>query len=128
MRRTLTRSRSYFMAVAFALSTSDPLTEAQRQLNISTQALVKFFVVDRVPKSVSDIMGMFVHMLEHLTCTRQGHCSPSLLHFFVPIADFLFVHRSRAVQERSAEAPPAIRAAQFAQAVQVGRGRSRRPP
>jgi hypothetical protein len=64
------------MAVAFALSNSDAPTEAQRQLNISTQDLVKFFRVDKVAKSVSDIMGMFVHMLEELTCTREGPPPP----------------------------------------------------
>jgi hypothetical protein len=77
MWHAVTRPRSYFMAVAFALSNSDAPTEAQRQLNISTQDLVKFFRVDKVAKSVSDIMGMFVHMLEELTCTREGPPPPS---------------------------------------------------
>ena len=79
MLHSLTRPCSYFMAVAFALSNSTPLdqqTTAQQQLNINTQDLVKFFRVDRVSKSVSDIMGMFVHMLEELTCTREGRPLP----------------------------------------------------
>jgi len=69
--------RSYFMAVMFALSTADPATEAQRQLNISTQDLVNFFRVNRASKSVSDIMGMLVQLLETLTCTREGCAPPS---------------------------------------------------
>ena len=65
------------MAVMFALSTADPATEAQRQLNISTQDLVNFFRVNRASKSVSDIMGMLVQLLETLTCTREGCAPPS---------------------------------------------------
>ena len=69
--------RSDFMAVMFALSTADPATEAQRQLNISTQDLVNFFRVDGASKSVSDIMDMLVQLLETLTCMREGCAPPS---------------------------------------------------
>jgi hypothetical protein len=62
----------YFMAVIFALSSADPPTEAQRELSISTQDLIKFFRVDGVQHSVADIMSMFVELLEALTLTRQG--------------------------------------------------------
>jgi hypothetical protein len=67
----------YFMAVIFALSSAEPPTEAQRELNISTQELIQYFRVDGVQHSVNDIMIMFVELLETLTCTRQGliaHC------------------------------------------------------
>ena len=66
----------YFMAVIFALSSADPPTEAQRELSISTQDLIHFFRVDGVPHSLADIMGMFVELLETLTCTRQGVVGP----------------------------------------------------
>ncbi len=62
----------YFMAVIFALSSAEPPTEAQRELNISTQELIQYFRVDGVQHSVNDIMIMFVELLETLTCTRQG--------------------------------------------------------
>ncbi len=62
----------YFMAVMFALSSADPPTAAQRELNISTHDLVYFFRVDGKGWSAGQIMSMFVELLEQLTYTRQG--------------------------------------------------------
>lgn len=62
----------YFMAVIFALSSADPPTQVQSDLNISTQELVKFFRVDGVPSTVADIMSKLVQLFELLTCTREG--------------------------------------------------------
>jgi hypothetical protein len=75
----------YFMAVMFGLSSADPPTEAQRELNISTKQLLYLYRVDGDPWSLDRIIVMFVELLETLTCSRQGLFAQFTLHVPRPL-------------------------------------------
>ena len=92
----------YFMAVTFALSSADAPMEAQRDLSISTQDLVKFFRIDGVQQpeqlqlQVKYIISMFVELLETLTWTREGSACSPLISYAVYYCNTLLlrIHRT----------------------------------